>query len=70
MATVDDKLTFSEPGENEPAGYHTYNRQKSPYERYMDEEGIPIFRGIGISDTRSLPLATGPVEAGEERSCR
>jgi quercetin dioxygenase-like cupin family protein len=50
------KLDFQEPGEDEPAGYHVYKRQKSPYERYMDEEGIPIFRGIGTSDTRNLPL--------------
>jgi mannose-6-phosphate isomerase-like protein (cupin superfamily) len=64
MATMDEKLTFSEPGENEPAGYHMYKRQKSPYERYMDEEGIPIFRGIGITDTRSLPLGEWPRRGG------
>jgi mannose-6-phosphate isomerase-like protein (cupin superfamily) len=59
MATTDQessKLAFTEPGEDEPAGYHVYKRQKSPYERYMDEEGIPIFRGIGVRDTRELPL--------------
>jgi len=57
MATTDqDKLSFTEPSEDEPAGYHVYKRQKSPYERYMDEEGIPIFRGIGVRDTRELPL--------------
>jgi hypothetical protein len=54
--STDQKIDFLEPGEDEPAGYHVYKRQKSPYERYMDEEGIPIFRGIGTSDTRSLPL--------------
>jgi hypothetical protein len=27
------KLDFQEPGEDEPAGYHVYKRQKSPYER-------------------------------------
>jgi mannose-6-phosphate isomerase-like protein (cupin superfamily) len=47
---------FQEPTEDEPAGLHSYKRQKSPYERYMDEEGIPVFRGIGVSDTRDLPL--------------
>ena len=58
MATTDrnQKLAFTEPGEDEPAGYHVYKRQKSPYERYMDEEGMPIFRGIGVRDTRELPL--------------
>src|SRR5688500_7076941 len=55
MATTDQKLTFQEPSEDEPAGYHVYKRQKSPYERYMEEEGIPVFRGIGVRDTRELP---------------
>ena len=54
--STEQKIDFHEPGEDEPAGYHVYKRQKSPYERYMDEEGIPIFRGIGTSDTRSLTL--------------
>src|SRR5688572_21915042 len=48
--------TFQEPAADEPAGYHSYKRQKSPYERYMDEEGLPIFRGIGVRDSRELPL--------------
>jgi mannose-6-phosphate isomerase-like protein (cupin superfamily) len=56
VTTTDRTLQFQEPDEDEPAGYHSYKRQKSPYERYMDEEGIPIFRGIGVSDTRELPL--------------
>src|SRR6266508_4515189 len=57
MATQDQtKLSFEEPSEDEPAGYHVYKRQKSPYERYMNDEGIPIFRGIGVRDTRELPL--------------
>jgi mannose-6-phosphate isomerase-like protein (cupin superfamily) len=65
MATADqEKLAFSEPGEDEPAGYHVYKRQKSPYERYMDEEGIPIFRGIGVRDTRELPLGPWPRRGG------
>jgi len=50
MSTTEHKLAFAEPSEDEPAGYHVYKRQKSPYERYMDEEGIPIFRGIGIRE--------------------
>lgn len=51
------KLEFKEPGsEGESAGYLSYKRIKSPYERFMDEEGIPIFRGIGVRDTRDLTL--------------
>jgi quercetin dioxygenase-like cupin family protein len=51
---------FEEPTGDQPAGYRVYKRAKSPYERYMEEEGIPIFRGIGVFDVRELPL--GPWE--------
>src|SRR5918911_2798319 len=47
---------FHEPSGDQPAGHLVYRRSKSPYERFMEEEGIPIFRGIGVSDTRELPL--------------
>lgn len=50
------KAEFHEPHGDEPAGHHTYQRSRSPYERFMAEEGIPIFRGIGVRDTRDLPL--------------
>ena len=53
MAT---KLEFREPSGDQPAGRITYRPSKSLYERYMEEEGIPIFRGIGVQDTRELPL--------------
>jgi Cupin domain len=57
MTSTGSKLEFREPqSEGEAAGYLTYKRVKSPYELYMEEEGIPIFRGIGVRDTRDLPL--------------
>lgn len=55
---MSDKLEFKEPtGEDATAaGYRIYKRSHSPYERYMEEEGIPIFRGVGVYDTRDLEL--------------
>jgi mannose-6-phosphate isomerase-like protein (cupin superfamily) len=51
---------FQEPtGEDQPAGYRTYKRSKSPYERFLEEEGIPILRGIGVYDTRQMELRPG-----------
>src|SRR5579859_6913763 len=51
------KLEFLEPtSDGQAAGYLTYNPVKSPYELYMEEEGIPVFRGIGVRDTRDLPM--------------
>jgi hypothetical protein len=43
-------------GEDQAAGLHKYNRSNSPYERYMDEQGIPIISGIGVYDTRDVEL--------------
>jgi len=43
-------------GEDQAAGLHKYNRSNSPYEQYMDEQGIPIIRGIGVYDTREVEL--------------
>ncbi len=45
---------YAEPKGDENAGLKRWERQKSGYERYMAEEGIPVFRGIGIRDTREL----------------
>src|SRR6478752_2017978 len=50
------KLEFREPSGDAPAGHLTYKRSRSAYQRFMEEEGIPILRGIGIRDTRELEL--------------
>ena len=47
---------WREPTGDELAGVTKYRRPKSPYERFMEEEGIPIYRGIGVYDTRELAL--------------
>ena len=46
--------TFQEPTGDQPAGHLSYRQARSPYERYMEAEGIPVFRGIGVSDLREL----------------
>jgi quercetin dioxygenase-like cupin family protein len=41
------------------AGLTTFPRPATPYETYMEEEGIPIHRGVsGFSDVRALELGT------------
>jgi hypothetical protein len=50
------KLEFREPTGEDAAGFRTYTPSKSAYEGFMEEEGIPIFRGIGVHDTRELEL--------------
>src|SRR5579871_5113958 len=53
-----DKLEFRPPSseDDKAAGYRVYKRVTSPYERFMEEEGIPIYRGFGVHDTRQLEL--------------
>lgn len=47
---------FIAPTGDTPAGLAIYQRTVSPYERWMAEEGIPVFRGKGVHDTRELDL--------------
>lgn len=49
-------VEFIEPVGNQPAGLQVYKRPHSPYERWMEEQNIPIFRGIGVRDVRELTL--------------
>jgi quercetin dioxygenase-like cupin family protein len=56
MVLTPQKADFHEPSGDAPAGHLIYKKARSPYERYMEEEGIPVFKGIGVSDVRNLPL--------------
>lgn len=47
---------FVAPTGEQVAGTSTYRRSHSPYERWMEEEGIPVVRGIGVTDIRELTL--------------
>ena len=48
--------TYREPVGSEKAGYLHYRQPPSPFETFMKEEGIPVYRGIGVYDSRQLPL--------------
>lgn len=45
---------YRAPKGDENVGLKRWEPQKSGYERFMAEEGIPVFRGIGVRDTREL----------------
>ena len=48
---------FTAPtSEEAPAGHLVYKRSHSPYERFVEGEGIPIVRGVGVYDTRDVEL--------------
>lgn len=49
---------YKEPeGEQQIAGTLRLQLIPSPYERFMREQGIPIYRGMGVRDVRELTLA-------------
>lgn len=47
---------YKPPKGDENAGLKRWEPQKSGYERFMAEEAIPVFRGIGVRDVRELDL--------------
>ena len=53
---VQENSVFQAPtDENTKAGRKMVSVALSPYNRFLQEEGIPLFRGLGIRDVRDLP---------------
>ena len=48
---------WHEPRAGENAGFGKFKRPAMPYDRFMDSEGIPCFRGIGMKRAQDLPMA-------------
>ncbi len=51
-----DLTHWHEPSGNRKAGFGTFKKQPTPYDAFMESEGIPVFRDIGISRVQDLPL--------------
>lgn len=56
MAKTTPKEWHEPTGEVEKAGYGKWGRPNSPYDTYMEEQGIPIYRDIGVRKIQDLPL--------------
>lgn len=51
------KEAWLEPAdEKQKAGYGKFLRPKTPYDLFMEEQGIPIYRDIGVRRVQDLPL--------------
>jgi quercetin dioxygenase-like cupin family protein len=57
MHDVTAQPHWHEPTKGRNAGYGNFKRPQLPYDRFMEEEGIPVFRGIGMKRVHDLPLA-------------
>lgn len=47
---------WHEPKAGENAGLGKFNRPKMPYDKFMEAEGIPCYRDIGVRTVLDLPL--------------
>jgi hypothetical protein len=59
-----DEPHWHEPGRDTYAGTPAWPRLKTPYDAFMEAEGIPVFRDIATGDLRNLPLADWPRMGG------
>lgn len=48
---------WQEPGTGQKSGWGSFRRGLTQYDRYMEDQGIPIYRSIGARQVRDLPLA-------------
>src|ERR1035437_3630421 len=57
MHEITDQTHWHEPSGGKRAGFGKFGRPKTPYDLFMETEGIPIYRDIGVSKVQNLPLA-------------
>ena len=56
MHELTGRTHWHEPTGGNRAGFGKFGRPKTPYDLFMESEGIPIFRDIGVSKVQNLPL--------------
>ena len=47
---------WHEPEGMKNAGYGAWKRPNTPYDDYMEAQGIPVFRGIGVRRVQDMAL--------------
>jgi quercetin dioxygenase-like cupin family protein len=47
---------WHEPGEGQQSGWGSWKRGLTVYDQFMEAEGIPVYRGIGVEQVQDLPL--------------
>jgi quercetin dioxygenase-like cupin family protein len=54
---ADGQVHWHEPAYGKKAGYGKFGRPSTPYDKFMESEGVPVFRGIGVRRVQDLPMA-------------
>ena len=57
MHDTPDQVHWHEPKAGENAGFGKFLRKPMPYDSFMEAEGVPVYRGIGVRRVQDLPLA-------------
>ncbi len=57
MPHDDNANHWHEPKAGENAGFGKFKRPAMPYDRFMEAEGVPVHRAIGVRTVLDLPLA-------------
>lgn len=47
---------WHEPKTGEKAGFGKFGRPSMPYDLFMEAEGVPVYRGLGLKRVHDLPL--------------
>ncbi len=50
------QVHWHEPKAGQNAGFGKFARPPMPYDRFMEAEGVPVFRGIGVRRVQDLPM--------------
>ncbi len=58
------KVHWHEPESGDRAGYGTFGQPLSDYDRFIEADGIPCFRGLGLRSVKDLDLADWPRMGG------
>ena len=56
MHDITQSKHWHEPSGGKRAGFGKFGRPQTPYDLFMEEEGIPCFRGVGIKRVHDLPM--------------
>ena len=56
MHDITDDSHWHEPERGVNAGTGDFKRAAMPYDRFMEAEGVPVFRGIGVKRVHDLPM--------------
>ena len=57
MHELTGRTHWHEPTGSDRAGFGEFGRPNTPYDLFMESEGIPIYRDIGVRKVQDLPLA-------------